>query len=228
MFPAVLFGSCCWNKGGILELPSKDLSRILKLTLSNSRLGEDCWELLKQLRFVPTDRVIQFLLMALCVPASSSSCDSADHIEAVPAAYVIEYALRDRGIDARVIVEAVDQDEIEMGVRGPVEVKVERITHIGMTEDIPEPAQEGAVEGHRIVGVESAVTALTKKVAELERDNIRLRGTASVESRRVDRLQRGMSRMQREMRQMRQLPFYDRVRVGKLEAYARKHMGYHP
>nr|GEV88403.1 hypothetical protein [Tanacetum cinerariifolium] len=35
---------------------------------------------------------------------------------------------------------------------------------------------------HRIVGVESAVTALTERVAELERDNQRLRGTASVES----------------------------------------------
>nr|GFD30620.1 hypothetical protein [Tanacetum cinerariifolium] len=40
-------------------------------------------------------------------------------------------------------------------------------------------------------------------VAELERDNQRLRGTASAESQRVDRLHRGMSRMQREMRQMR-------------------------
>ncbi|GJR00860.1 hypothetical protein Tco_0523844 [Tanacetum coccineum] len=30
-------------------------------------------------------------------------------------------ALRDRGIDARVVVEAVDQDKTEMGVRGPVE-----------------------------------------------------------------------------------------------------------
>nr|GEY91510.1 copia protein [Tanacetum cinerariifolium] len=49
------------------------------------------------------------------------------------------------------------------------------------------------VEGHRIVGVESAVTALTERVAELERDNRRLRGTASIESQRVDRLQRGMS-----------------------------------
>nr|GEY55568.1 putative reverse transcriptase domain-containing protein [Tanacetum cinerariifolium] len=46
--------------------------------------------------------------------------------------------------------------------------------------------------GHRIVGVKSAVTALTERVAELERDNIRLRDTASVESQRVDRLQRGM------------------------------------
>nr|GEW56483.1 hypothetical protein [Tanacetum cinerariifolium] len=43
-------------------------------------------------------------------------------------------------------------------------------------------------QGRRIVGVESAVTALTKRVAELKRDNQRLRGTASVESQRVDRL----------------------------------------
>nr|GEZ41764.1 hypothetical protein [Tanacetum cinerariifolium] len=39
-----------------------------------------CWELLKRLRFVPTDRVIQFLLMALCVPTD---------LEAVPAGYDI-------------------------------------------------------------------------------------------------------------------------------------------
>ncbi|GKD54798.1 hypothetical protein Tco_1288185, partial [Tanacetum coccineum] len=107
-------------------------------------------------------------------------------------------ALRDRWIDARVVVEAVDQDETETGVRGPIEVRVERVTHPVMPEDIPEPAQEGAVEreqGHRIVGVESIVTALTERVAELERDDMRLRGTASVESQRVDQLQRGMSRM---------------------------------
>ncbi|GJR79696.1 putative reverse transcriptase domain-containing protein [Tanacetum coccineum] len=88
--------------------------------------------------------------------------------------------VRDRGIDARVIVEAVDRDETETGVRGSVEVRVEMVTHPVMPEDIPEPAQEGrAIEGvqreqgHRIVGVESAVTALTERVAELERDNRR-------------------------------------------------------
>nr|GEV49119.1 reverse transcriptase domain-containing protein [Tanacetum cinerariifolium] len=137
-------------------------------------------------------------------------------------------ALRDRGIDARVVVEVVDRDEIETDVKGPVEVRVERITHHAMPEDIPEPTQEGAIEvtyetlgdlvqrfydhtqailvhriqviegiqreqGRRIVRVESTVTALTERVAELERDNRRLRGTASVESPRVDRLQRGMS-----------------------------------
>nr|GEW11231.1 hypothetical protein [Tanacetum cinerariifolium] len=93
-------------------------------------------------------------------------------------------ALRDRGINARAVVEAVDQDEIKTGVRGLVEVRVERITHLAMPEDIPEPAQEGAVEGHRIVGVESEVMVLNERVVELERDNKRLRGTTSVESQR--------------------------------------------
>ncbi|GJV44361.1 putative reverse transcriptase domain-containing protein [Tanacetum coccineum] len=92
-------------------------------------------------------------------------------------------ALRDRGIDARVVVEAVDRDETETGARGPVKVRVERVTHPVMPEVIPEPAQEErAVE----------VIALTERITELERDNKRLRGTASVESQRVDRLQRGM------------------------------------
>nr|GEW03214.1 putative reverse transcriptase domain-containing protein [Tanacetum cinerariifolium] len=110
----------------------------------------------------------------------------------------------------------------------PKETRVERVVHLAMPEDIPEPAQEGAAEvtyetlgdlvqrfhdhtyaipvhriqttegiqreqGRRIVGVESAVTALTERVAELDRDNQRLRGTASVDSQRVDRLQRGIS-----------------------------------
>ncbi|GKA43758.1 putative reverse transcriptase domain-containing protein [Tanacetum coccineum] len=56
-------------------------------------------------------------------------------------------------------------------------------------------------QGHRIVGIESAVTALTERIAELERDNKRLRGTASVESQRVDRLQHGMSPEEMEARE---------------------------
>ncbi|GKA32558.1 hypothetical protein Tco_0718925 [Tanacetum coccineum] len=119
-------------------------------------------------------------------------------------------ALRDMGINARVVVEAIDREESEMGERGPIKVRVERVTHPVMSDDNPEPAQEEAVEreqGHRIIGVESAVTALTERIAELERDNRRLRGTAS---QRVDRLQCGMSRMQRELRQIRRLRFYDR------------------
>nr|GEW24894.1 putative RNA-directed DNA polymerase [Tanacetum cinerariifolium] len=71
-------------------------------------------------------------------------------------------ALRDRGIDARVVVEAVDREESKTGTKGPVKVRVEK--------------------GHRVVGVESVVTALNERIAELERDNMRLKGTASVET----------------------------------------------
>nr|GEY43950.1 hypothetical protein [Tanacetum cinerariifolium] len=84
--------------------------------------------------------------------------------------------------------------DVEVGSR---ETRVERVMHPAMPEDIPEPTQEGAViEGvqreqrHKIIGVESAVAVLTERVAELERDNRRLRGTASVESQRVDRFQK--------------------------------------
>ncbi|GKG60851.1 hypothetical protein Tco_0614413, partial [Tanacetum coccineum] len=38
-------------------------------------------------------------------------------------------ALRDRGIDARVVVEVVDRGGSKTGVRGPVEVRVKRVTH---------------------------------------------------------------------------------------------------
>nr|GFC84320.1 hypothetical protein [Tanacetum cinerariifolium] len=91
-------------------------------------------------------------------------------------------ALKDREIDARVVVEAVDRDEIETGVRGPVEVRAEGITHPAIPENIPEPAQEGAVEvtyetlGDLVQSLsqsivyrlssESAVTVLTERVTE--------------------------------------------------------------
>ncbi|GJW33275.1 hypothetical protein Tco_0053307 [Tanacetum coccineum] len=56
-------------------------------------------------------------------------------------------ALRVRGIDARVVVEAVDREEIETVARGPVEVRVDRVSHPVIANDILQPAQnEGAVE----------------------------------------------------------------------------------
>ncbi|GKD52161.1 hypothetical protein Tco_1281137 [Tanacetum coccineum] len=90
----------------------------------------------------------------------------------------------DRGIDARVVVEAVDREESETGTRGLVKVRVERVTHPVMPDDTHKPVIEGVQmeQGHRIVGVESAVTALTERIVELERDNRRLRGTMSVKS----------------------------------------------
>nr|GEW50444.1 hypothetical protein [Tanacetum cinerariifolium] len=100
-----------------------------------------------------------------------------------------------------VIQAKIDEYEIEMGVRGPVEVKVERITHPAMPENIPEPAQEGAVEVtyetlrdlvQRFHDHTEAILVHRVEVIEgVERE--RLRGTMSVERQRVDRLQRSMN-----------------------------------
>ncbi|GJZ84355.1 hypothetical protein Tco_0649694, partial [Tanacetum coccineum] len=60
--------------------------------------------------------------------------------------FVCADALRDRGIDARVVVEAADREESETGTKGLVEVRIERVTHHVMPEDTLEPTQERAVE----------------------------------------------------------------------------------
>ncbi|GKA72003.1 hypothetical protein Tco_0778219 [Tanacetum coccineum] len=144
-------------------------------------------------------------------------------------------ALRDRGIDARVVVEAIDREEIETGVRGPVEVRVDRVTHPVVADDIPEPAQEGAVEaiesvqrdqGHRIVATGQQSADMLERIVELERDNTRLRDMIDVASQRVAQSQRRELRVQREMRQIRRFRFYDRMRIARLEAYARRNLGY--
>ncbi|GJY24968.1 hypothetical protein Tco_0399694 [Tanacetum coccineum] len=79
--------------------------------------------------------------------------------------FAYAYSLRDRGIDVRVVVEAVDRGGSRDEYEGPV--KVESLRELRESR------------GARIVGAESAVTVLTKRVIELERDNRRLRGTAN-------------------------------------------------
>ncbi|GJU79904.1 hypothetical protein Tco_1282269 [Tanacetum coccineum] len=94
-------------------------------------------------------------------------------------------ALRDKGIDARVVVEAADREESKTGTRGPVERFHDHTEAIPVYRiQVIEGAQRE--QGCRNVGAESAVTILIEIVAELERDNMRLRSTASVESQRVD------------------------------------------
>ncbi|GJR52650.1 hypothetical protein Tco_1403171 [Tanacetum coccineum] len=171
-------------------------------------------------------------------------------------------ALRDRGIDARVVVKAVDREEIETDIRGPVEVRVDRVTHLVVADDIHEPAQEGAVEVtyetlgdlvqrfhdhteeilvhrvqsienvqrdqvHRIVATRQHSIDMLKRIRELELDNMRLRDMMDVASQRVARSQRRELRIQREMRQIRRFRFYDRMRIARLEACARRHLDYH-
>ncbi|GJR83896.1 hypothetical protein Tco_0154681 [Tanacetum coccineum] len=105
-------------------------------------------------------------------------------------------AFRDREIDARVVVEAIDREEIEMGVRGLVEDRVDRVTHPVVADDIHKPAQEGccrgyAIEsiqrdqGHKIVVTGQQSADMVERILELERDNRRLRDIMDVESQRV-------------------------------------------
>nr|GEX78947.1 putative reverse transcriptase domain-containing protein [Tanacetum cinerariifolium] len=94
--------------------------------------------------------------------------------------------------DERVTHPAMPEDIIEPAQEGAAEVTYETLGDLVQrfhdhTQAIPVhriQTIEGVKreQGHRIVGVESIVTALTERVAELERDNQRLRGTASVES----------------------------------------------
>ncbi|GKC47293.1 hypothetical protein Tco_1065015 [Tanacetum coccineum] len=176
--------------------------------------------------------------------------------------FIYADALRDREIDARVVVEAVDREESETGMRGLVEVRVERVTLHVMPKDTPKPAQEGAVEvtyetlvdlvqrfpdhtedipvyrihaiegvqreqGCRIIGAELAVTVLTERVAELERDNRRLRGTASVEScRKMPNTRSGASRTreavneQSDRRMAEALRVHDAVKANRDRTWA--------
>ncbi|GJZ78857.1 hypothetical protein Tco_0643694 [Tanacetum coccineum] len=55
-------------------------------------------------------------------------------------------ALKASGIDPRVAVEAVDQEDIKTCTRGPVEVRVERVTHPTVPDDNLTAQEEGAVK----------------------------------------------------------------------------------
>ncbi|GJV54269.1 hypothetical protein Tco_1450010 [Tanacetum coccineum] len=117
-------------------------------------------------------------------------------------------ALRDRGIDARVVVELLIEMRQNGVYRPGLRLELRGIRIMRSQRIFLSLAQEGAVRlcnktmGDWMVGVESAVIALTERIAELERDNMRLRGTVSVESQRVDRLQRGHVTYAEELRKM--------------------------
>ncbi|GKF19929.1 hypothetical protein Tco_0068567 [Tanacetum coccineum] len=116
----------------------------------------------------------------------------------------------------------IDELEIKTGVRGPVEVRVDRVTHPVVADDIPKPAKEGDVEviesvqrdqGHRIVVTRQQSADMLERIRELEQDNMRLRDMMDVASQRVSRSQRRELRVQREMRQVWHFRFYNRRRI---------------
>ncbi|GKC37351.1 hypothetical protein Tco_1049735 [Tanacetum coccineum] len=102
-------------------------------------------------------------------------------------------ALRARGIDARIVVEIVAREEVEMSARGTVVVNDDRVTHPVVSDDIPEPAlEEGAIDvsyemlgdlrdqGHRIVATSQQGAVMPERISKLEWDKTRLRGMLDI------------------------------------------------
>ncbi|GKE24633.1 hypothetical protein Tco_1436145, partial [Tanacetum coccineum] len=89
------------------------------------------------------------------------------------------------------------QAEIDECARGPVKVRVNRVTHPVIVDDILEPAQEeGAIEFtyetlgdlvQRTVATGQRSDDMLERIRELERDNMRLRDMMDVASQRVIR-----------------------------------------
>ncbi|GJX90966.1 putative reverse transcriptase domain-containing protein [Tanacetum coccineum] len=66
---------------------------------------------------------------------------------------------------------------------------------------------------------------MVERIRELELDNRRLRDIVDVESQRVTRFRCRELLVQRELRQIRRFRFYDRLRISRLKACAKRHLG---
>ncbi|GJW03183.1 putative reverse transcriptase domain-containing protein [Tanacetum coccineum] len=151
-------------------------------------------------------------------PAASFPTDL--EVSLVEDSELSRYRGTDLEMDVDVVrIEAIDREEIKTGVRGPVEVRVDRVTRLVVADDIPKPAQEGSIE----VTYETLGDLVQR---ELKQDNMRLRDMMDVASQRVARSQRKKLRVQREKRQIWRFRFYDRMRISRREACARRHLGY--
>ncbi|GJX71823.1 hypothetical protein Tco_0308994 [Tanacetum coccineum] len=147
-------------------------------------------------------------------------------------------ALRANKVDVKVEAVTIARYDVEASARGLVEGGDDRVTYSVLTDDVQEPTQEGAVEGtyetlgdlrdqgHRIVATGQQSADMLERIQELERDNRRLRDIVDVESQRVTIFWRRDLSVQRELRQIRRFRFYDRMRITRLEAYARRHLDY--
>ncbi|GKA65846.1 hypothetical protein Tco_0765553 [Tanacetum coccineum] len=156
-------------------------------------------------------------------PYVDNDVERSDEIDIDPVEAVIEVCFdfadinRASGVDVRVMT--VSRDDVETSARDPIIVSDDGDTPPVVPKVIPEPAQEGAAgsayETLRDFGFQKRITTGLEEPLWLK-------------SQRVNRLIAKFHVMHRELRQIRRLQFYDRVRVSRLEACARKHMGYSP
>ncbi|GJW57290.1 reverse transcriptase domain-containing protein [Tanacetum coccineum] len=131
--------------------------------------------------------------------------------------------------------DAVARIDIPNGMLMPNAVErleqVEEVVHgiYGHVIEIPLQMLKDIEMGHRQLDAESLIASgeracLLDRVAALERRNLRLRGTLTMESARVDRLRRCMGFMEDERRRICRFRYYDRLRFRRLEAFAARRL----
>ncbi|GJT33735.1 hypothetical protein Tco_0924154 [Tanacetum coccineum] len=79
-------------------------------------------------------------------------------------------------------------------------------------------------QGHRMMATSQQSAAMSERIGTLERGNMRLRAMLCIKRERIDSPRRHMAYTQEELRQIRRFRYYCRVRFGRLETYARRHL----
>ncbi|GJW39865.1 hypothetical protein Tco_0065710 [Tanacetum coccineum] len=221
---------------------SHSFAAITERPSHSSSVGPSCKRSRSPTISVPVSSPVPEALSSVCadlLPPRKRirSSDSVTDLEAeIDECIAYADALRAGGIDARVVIDTVAREEVKTSARGKVKVRDDRVTRPVVLDDIPEPSQEeGAIEvtyetlgdlvprfydhtveipvyrvqviksiqrdqGHRIVATGQQSAVQLERISELGRDNTRLRGMLDVANQ----------------------------RIGRLEACARKHLGYRP
>ncbi|GJY17034.1 hypothetical protein Tco_0387456 [Tanacetum coccineum] len=138
----------------------------------------------------------------------------------------------DMEVDLGVDVEDEVADEVESSDRGTIEVGVNVVGGIDISDgmlmpDALERLEQRELEARSLIdGGERAI--LLEQVASLERSNARLRGTMMMERARADRFWRCVSFMDSDIRQIRRFCYYDRMRFRRLETFTARRLGFRP
>ncbi|GJZ00437.1 hypothetical protein Tco_0517866 [Tanacetum coccineum] len=182
------FGMLNWSSRGL------SLSDHLFTDLPSTSAGPSSKRRRSPMTYVPALSPVSRALSPVCadlIPSPKrvkdsgylADCRDNDPVSLGEIDSVLDYAdaLRDRGIDARVVVEAVDQDETETGVRGPVKEGAVEVTYETLgdlvqrfhdhTQAIPVHRIQVLMVSERGEGymmlVESAGFALSVRIAKL-------------------------------------------------------------
>ncbi|GJX51208.1 hypothetical protein Tco_0278053 [Tanacetum coccineum] len=149
-------GALSYARADLLPLPKRIRSPETATDL------EDCSE----------DRFEPYVPREILYEVRSDGIEIDPEIQAeIDECFAYAYALIDRGIDARVVVEAEGAVEVTYETLGDLVQRFHDHTKAIPVHRIQAIEGVQREQGRRIVGAELAVTILTERVAELERDN---------------------------------------------------------